>query len=115
MPSSQQRASRSSRGDDRHYRGRPVKKEGAVTLVPFDGEDVKTGIEFVVRAAVKDVERICFPDRREAIARRNPASRKPGVTNPWLPVERMRSTRGGSGPNLLFRTVRKTNIAPLLV
>jgi hypothetical protein len=29
------------------------------------------------------------------------AARKPGVTNPWLPVERMRSTPGGFGRNFL--------------
>jgi hypothetical protein len=41
---------------------------------------------------------ICFPKRRKAIALRFRASRKPGG-NPWLPVERMRSTLGGFGRN----------------
>ena len=47
------------------------------------------------RRAPKGWSVICFAGRRESIALRFHASRKPGVTNPWLPVERMRSTRGG--------------------
>lgn len=42
-----------------------------------------------------------FSDRRKSIALRFHAPRKPWVTNPWLPVERMRSTPGGYGRNFL--------------
>ena len=44
---------------------------------------------------------ICFPDRREAIALRFHAARKPRAASPWSPVRRMRLTPGGCGQNFL--------------
>ena len=42
---------------------------------------------------------ICFLNRRKAIALRSPCCAQARGSRPWLPVERMRSTRGGSGRN----------------
>jgi hypothetical protein len=43
-----------------------------------------------------------------------PASRKPGVANPWLPVERMRSTLGGCGQNFLRYRLPATRRKPVI-
>jgi hypothetical protein len=52
------------------------------------------------------VTRSHVPGRREAIALRIPCFAQAQGNLPWLPVERMRSTRGGCGKNVVFFTPR---------
>jgi hypothetical protein len=52
----------------------------------------------------KVVTRSHVPGRREAIALRIPCFAQAQGNHPWLPVERMRSTHGGCGKNVVFFT-----------
>jgi hypothetical protein len=62
-----------------------------------------------VRAHINGLVCICFAERREPIALRCPWFAQTRGNRPWLPVERMRSTPGGCGKNLLFFPLRETD------